>query len=211
MVVRVFLLDDHEIVREGLRALVDSTDEFRVVGEAATCADAIARIPATRPDVIVIDARLPDGNGIDVCRTAREKVPGARCLVLSAFADGDIVAAAHDADVKGFILKQLHRDQIVDAIRRVHAGERVFGHGVDVCADPPATGRADDATRLLDTLTPTEHRVLELVAEGLTNRQIGRELNVAEKTAKNHVSSILTKLGVTRRTEAAVYLARATA
>ncbi len=160
--------------------------------------------------MVVIDVRLPDGDGIEVGRRVREMAPDARCMVLSAFVDGELVARAKDAGMEGYVLKHLHRGEIVDAIRRFHAGETVFGDGVDMSGETPAPG-PDDDTRRLGTLTDLERRVLELVAAGLTNRQIGQELDVAEKTAKKHVSSVLAKLGVPRRTGAAVFHARAVA
>jgi DNA-binding NarL/FixJ family response regulator len=203
--IRVFLLDDHEVVRRGLRELVDATDDLEVVGEAGTAEEAVGRIPATAPDVAVLDVRLPDGDGIEVCRDVRSKHPEIECLMLTSFADDEAVYAAIMAGASGYVLKQVKGTDLVDAIRRVGQGESLL--------DPAVTARVLDRMRRggddeLANLTPQERRLLELIAEGLTNRQIGERMFLAEKTIKNYVSNLLAKLGMSRRTEAAVYAAR---
>lgn len=203
--IRVFLLDDHEVVRRGLRELVDGADDLEVVGEAATAEEAVGRIPATAPDVAVLDVRLPDGDGIEVCRDVRSKHPEIQCLMLTSFADDEAVYAAIMAGAAGYVLKQVKGTDLVDAIRRVGQGESLL--------DPAVTARVLERMRRggddeLADLTPQERRLLELIAEGLTNRQIGERMFLAEKTIKNYVSNLLAKLGMSRRTEAAVYAAR---
>jgi DNA-binding NarL/FixJ family response regulator len=205
--IRVFLLDDHEIVRQGLRALLESQSDFEVVGEAATAAEALARIPPIGPDVAVLDVRLPDGDGVQVCREVRAGSPGIRCLMLTSFADDEALFEAIMAGAAGYVLKQIKGTDIVDAIRRVAAGESLL--------DPDATKRVLDRIRnppaedeRLATLTPQERRILALITDGLTNRQIAEEMFLAEKTVKNYVSNLLSKLGMERRTQAAVYGAR---
>jgi two-component system response regulator DevR len=203
--IRVFLLDDHEVVRRGLRELVEATDDLEVVGEAGTAEEAVGRIPATAPDVAVLDVRLPDGDGIEVCRDVRSKHPEIRCLMLTSFADDEAVYAAIMAGAAGYVLKQVKGTDLIDAIRRVGQGESLL--------DPAVTSRVLDRMRRggddeLANLTPQERRLLELIAEGLTNRQIGERMFLAEKTIKNYVSNLLAKLGMSRRTEAAVYAAR---
>jgi DNA-binding NarL/FixJ family response regulator len=205
--VRVFLLDDHEIVRQGVRSLLESHDDFEVVGEAATAADALARIPAAAPDVAVLDVRLPDGDGVSVCREIRAKLPDVRCLMLTSFADDEALFDAIMAGASGYVLKQLKGADIVDAVRRVAAGESLL--------DADATKRVLDRLRhppeedaKLASLTPQERRILELITDGLTNRQIATEMFLAEKTVKNYVSNLLAKLGMERRTQAAVYGSR---
>ncbi len=206
-VIRVFLMDDHEIVREGLRALLESHDDFEVVGEAATAAEGLARIPPLAPDVAVLDVRLPDGDGVQVCREVRAGSPEIQCLMLTSFADDEALFDAIMAGAAGYVLKQIKGTDIVDAIRRVAAGESLL--------DPDATRRVLERIRnppeedeRLATLTPQERRILELITDGLTNRQIAQEMFLAEKTVKNYVSNLLSKLGMERRTQAAVYGAR---
>ena len=205
--IRVFLLDDHEIVREGLRALLESHADFEVVGEASTAAEALARIPPLRPDVAVLDVRLPDGDGVQVCRDVRAADPEIRCLMLTSFADDEALFDASVAGASGYVLKQIKGTDIVDAIRRVAAGESLL--------DPDATQRVLERIRnppapdeRLAALTPQETRILELITDGLTNRQIAEAMFLAEKTVKNYVSNLLSKLGMERRTQAAVYGAR---
>jgi two-component system, NarL family, response regulator DevR len=203
---RVFLVDDHEIVRAGLRELLEATGELTVVGEASTAAEANRRIPAARPDVTVIDVRLPDGNGIEVCREARSRNPGFRCLMLTSFSDDEALFDAIMAGASGYMLKDARAAEIVEAVRRVAAGQSLL--------DPAVTEKALDRIRRgpprskLDELSPQELRILELIAEGLTNREIGQRLFLAEKTVKNNVSNMLVKMGMTRRTEAAAFLVR---
>ncbi len=207
MPIRVYLLDDHELVRRGLRDLLGAEPDVEIVGEAGTAAAARAEIPALRPDVAVLDARLPDGSGIEVCRDVRAQDPSIRALILTSYDDEDALFAAIMAGAAGFVLKQISGSGLVDGIRAVARGESLL--------DPAATARVmdrmrrgDPRQRQLDVLTPQEQRVLALITEGMTNRQIGAHLRLAEKTIKNYVSSILAKLGLERRTQAAVLGAR---
>ncbi len=202
----VFLLDDHEIVRRGLRDLLEAEDDMEVVGEAATAAEAIGRIHAVDPDVAVLDVRLEDGSGVEVCRELRTVHPRTRCLMLTSFADDDALFQAIVAGASGYLLKQIRSGELVESIRRVAAGQNLL--------DPAVTARVLDRIRQgpaaderLAKLTEQERHVVELLAEGLTNRQIGERLHLAEKTVKNYVTAILAKMGMTRRTEAAVYVA----
>jgi DNA-binding NarL/FixJ family response regulator len=206
MTTRVFLLDDHEIVRRGLRELIDAEDDLEVVGEAGTAEEARGRIPATTPDVAVLDVRLPDGDGIEVCREIRSKNSSISCIMLTSFSDDEAVYAAIMAGASGYVLKQVRGTDLVDGIRRVAAGESLL--------DPSVTSRVLERLRQpatddeLEALTEQERKILNGIAEGLTNRQIGERLFLAEKTVKNYVSNVLSKLGMSRRTEAAVYAAR---
>ncbi|MGP0108232.1 MAG: response regulator [Acidimicrobiales bacterium] len=207
MSVRVFLLDDHEIVRTGLRSLLEATDDLVVVGEAATVAEALVRIPAAHPDVAVLDVRLPDGSGVEVCREVRSQSPEIACVMLTSYADDEALFAAIMAGASGYVLKQVGGTSLVDDVRRVAAGESLL--------DPALTERVLERLRegpeddpLLGTLTPQERRILDLIAEGQTNRQIADTMYLAEKTVKNYVSNLLTKLGMERRTQAATYAAR---
>ena len=206
MTIRVFLLDDHELVRRGLRELLESDGEFEVVGEASTAEEAYGRIPATRPDVAVLDVRLPDGDGVEVCREVRSRHPEIACLMLTSFADDEALFSAIMAGAAGYVLKQVKGTDLVEGIRRVGAGESLL--------DPVTTNRLFERLRQpavddgLETLTDQERKILDLIAEGLTNRQIGERLFLAEKTVKNYVSNLLGKLGMSRRTEAAAYAAR---
>jgi two-component system, NarL family, response regulator DevR len=207
MAIRVFLLDDHEIVRRGLADLIALEDDLEVVGEAATAAEALARIPATRPDVAVLDVRLPDGSGVEVCREVRDAHSDVRCLMLTSYSDDEALFNAILAGASGYVLKEIRGNDLVDAIRQVAAGHSLL--------DPAATQRVMDRLRQgdqederLESLTDQEHRILELIGEGLTNRQIGERMHLAEKTVKNYVSSLLAKLGMERRTQAAAYVAR---
>ena len=202
--IRVFLLDDHEIVRRGIADLIEEEPGMTVVGEAATAADALARILATRPDVAVLDTRLPDGSGIEVCRDVRSRAPDTRCLILTSYDDNDAIFAAVMAGAAGYLLKEIRGTNLVDAIRQVAAGNSLL--------DPAVTGRL--LTRLRDgepkdprlaSLSEREREVLALISDGLTNRQIGERLFLAEKTVKNYVSGVLAKLGMQRRTQAAVF------
>ena len=202
--VRVFLLDDHEVVRRGLKDLFDSEEGFEVVGESGSAKDAEARIPALRPDVAVLDGRLPDGSGVDVCRSIRSVDPSIRAIILTSYDDDEALFAAIMAGAAGYVLKQIMGNDLLDVVRKVADGQSLL--------DPAVTQRVLDRLRdggasepaELRALTPQERRILELVAEGLTNRQIGEQLFLAEKTVKNYVTSILTKLGLERRTQAAV-------
>jgi two-component system, NarL family, response regulator DevR len=201
--IRVFLLDDHEVVRRGLHDLLESEGDIEIVGEAGTVRDATARIPALRPHVAVLDARLPDGSGIDVCRDVRSVDPNIQALILTSYDDDEALFAAILAGAAGYVLKQIGGNDLLDAVRRVAAGQSLI--------DPSLTARVLERVRRgpeqheeLAGLTEQERKILALIAEGLTNRQIGERLFLAEKTVKNYVSSILSKLGLERRTQAAV-------
>ena len=208
MTTRIFLLDDHELVRRGLRDLIELEDDLEVTGEAATADEALRRLPAARPDVAVLDVRLPDGNGVEVCREIRSRHPEVRCLMLTSFADDEALFDAIMAGASGYVLKQVRGNELVEDIRRVAAGQSLL--------DPNVTAKVLDRLRAgpaeeneLSALTEQEHRILGYLAEGLTNRQIAERMYLAEKTVKNYVSNLLAKLGMHRRTEAAVYAARA--
>lgn len=208
MTIRVFLLDDHEMVRMGLRKLLESAGDIEVIGEAGTAATAIARIPALRPDVAILDARLPDGNGIEVCRQIRSAEPSVKAIILTSFDDDEALFAAIMAGAAGYILKQVTSQDLLSAVRHVAAGGSLL--------DPSVTARVMERLREgtsnepeeLKNLTAQERRILELVAEGLTNRQIGERLFLAEKTVKNYMSNVLAKLGLVSRTQAAVFATR---
>jgi two-component system response regulator DevR len=202
--VRVFLLDDHEVVRQGLTALLETQPDLTVVGEASTVAEALVRVPALRPDVAVLDLRLPDGDGVQVCRQLRTVLPDLACLMLTSFADDEALFQSVMAGAAGYVLKELRGADLVQAIRTVAAGGSLL--------DPTAThhllnrlrGVGASSTDPLQRLTDQERKVLELIGQGMTNRQIANELYLAEKTVKNYVSSLLAKLGMQRRTQAAV-------
>ncbi|ONH29452.1 response regulator [Pseudofrankia asymbiotica] len=205
--VRVFLLDDHEIVRRGIREMLEDTGDLHVVGEAATATEALRRIPAVSPNVAVLDARLGDGSGIDVCREIRSAHPEIGCLILTSYDDDDALFSAIMAGASGYLLKQIKGTDLVGGIRAIAAGRSLL--------DPAVTRRV--LTRLregpaqdprLAALGVREREILRLVAEGLTNRQIAGRIHLSEKTVKNYVSSILLKLGLTSRTQAAVFAAR---
>jgi DNA-binding NarL/FixJ family response regulator len=207
MTIRVFLLDDHEIVRRGVRDLLESAGDIEVVGEAGTAQQALDRVGPAAPDVAVLDVQLPDGSGIEVCRDLRSAHPETAALMLTSFADDEAMFDAVLAGAAGYVLKQVRGSDIIDAVRRVAAGEQLL--------DPALVERALDRLRRgpeederLRGLTPQEARILGLLADGLTNRQIADEMFLAEKTVKNYVSNLLSKMGMSRRTEAAVYAAR---
>jgi DNA-binding NarL/FixJ family response regulator len=201
--IRVFILDDHEVVRRGLRELLETSSGFEVIGESGSAREATRRIPALRPDVVIYDARLPDGSGIEACRAVRAVDPTIKGLVLTSYDDDRALAAAVIAGASGFLLKDVRGAGLVDAIRRVDAGEELLDPAqVSRLRNGWSTAADDPRLRLL---TAQERRVLDLVADGLTNRQIGEELSIAEKTVKNYVTSVLAKLGMERRTQAAVY------
>lgn len=202
--IRVFLLDDHEIVRRGLIDLIDSTEDLTVVGEAGTAADALHRIPAVRPQVAILDARLPDGSGIDVCREIRSRHSEVQCLILTSYDDDEALFAAVMAGASGYLLKQIGGRSLTDAIREVAAGGSLM--------DPAVTGRLLERLRhpaqpdpRIGSLTSREREILDLIADGLSNKQIGERLFLAEKTVKNYVSALLSKLNMQRRTQAAVF------
>jgi two-component system response regulator DevR len=206
--IRIFLLDDHEIVRRGLRNLFEAEPDFEVVGESGSAIEAQNRIPALRPHVAVLDARLPDGSGIEVCRTVRAIDPTIRALILTSYDDDEALFAAIMAGASGYVLKQIGSSNLVDAVRGVAAGQSLL--------DPAVTSRVLERLRAgegndpdeLSELTAQERKILTLIAEGLTNRQIAERIFLAEKTVKNYVSSILSKLGLERRTQAAVLAAK---
>jgi len=202
--IRVFLLDDHEIVRRGIADLLEADPELSVVGEAGTAAEALRRIPAVRPDVAVLDARLPDGSGIDVCRDIRSAHPEIRCLILTSYDDNDAIFAAVMAGASGYLLKEIRGNSLVDAIRQVAAGKSLRDPGVTERLLTRLREGAPKDDRLA-SLTDREREILSLIADGLTNKQIGERLFLAEKTVKNYVSGLLAKLGMQRRTQAAVY------
>jgi DNA-binding NarL/FixJ family response regulator len=202
--VRVFLLDDHEIVRRGIREMLEDTGTIEVVGEASTAAEALRRIPASQPHVAVLDVRLADGTGIDVCREVRSAHPEVGCLILTSYDDDEALFAAIMAGAAGYLLKQIKGSDLVGAIRTIASGQSML--------DPAVTqkvltrlreGPAEDAK--LATLGAREREILVLVAEGLTNRQIATRIHLSEKTVKNYISAILDKLDLTSRTQAAVY------
>jgi len=207
MPIRVFLVDDHEVVRRGVRDVLQGSGEIVVVGEAGSVTEAREAIPAAAPDVAVLDVQLPDGTGIELCRDLRSDRPELACLMLTSFPDDDAMLDAVVAGASGYVLKQVRGSDLVDAVRKVAAGHSLL--------DPDLRARAADRIRKgpeeddrLKHLTPQEHRILELLADGLTNRQIAEEMFLAEKTVKNYVSNLLSKMGMSRRTEAAVFAAR---
>ena len=201
--VLVFLCDDHEVVRRGVKDMLEADGDITVVGEASTAREALARVPALRPQVAVLDVRLPDGNGVEVCRELRSRMPDLACLMLTSFADDEAMMDAILAGAAGFVLKQIRGSDLVSAVRTVAAG----GSLLDPTATTRLMARLRDRTASDDPLkglTEQERKVLELIGEGLTNRQIGERMFLAEKTVKNYVSSVLAKLGLERRTQAAV-------
>ena len=205
--IRVFLLDDHEVVRQGLRTLLEFDGDIEVVGESGLASEAVSRIPALRPHVAVLDARLPDGSGIEVCRLVRAVDPTIKGLILTSYDDDEALFAAIMAGASGYILKEVTGQDLLGAVRHVAAGHSLI--------DPLLLERVLDRVRNgpetapeLANLTEQEVRLLELIAEGLTNRQIGERMYLAEKTVKNYVSTLLGKLGLERRTQAAVLASR---
>jgi two-component system response regulator DevR len=205
--IRVFLLDDHEVVRRGLADLLQAEGDIEVVGESGLAVEASHRIPALRPDVMILDARLPDGNGIDVCRDVRALDPTIKGLILTSYEDDEALFAAIMAGAAGYVLKQIRGTDLVDAVRRVAAGQSLL--------DPAVTARVLERIRSgieepkeLRMLTEQERRILEYIAEGLTNHEIAQRMFLADKTVKNYVSSVLAKLGLERRTQAAVLATR---
>lgn len=201
--IRVFLLDDHEIVRRGVADLLSGEADIDVVGEAGTVEEAVRRIPAATPDVAVLDARLPDGSGIEVCRIVRDIDPSIRCLILTSYDDDEAVFAAVLAGASGYVLKQIRGAGLIDAVRQVAAGRSLLDPRVtERVLERVRGGEREDAR--LASLNAQERRILELIADGMTNREIGRTLFIAEQTVKNNVTSLLSKLGMQRRTQAAV-------
>ena len=200
--VRVFLVDDHEVVRRGVAEVLEDDPGITVAGEAGSMAEALARVPAVRPDVVVIDMRLPDGDGADLCRGLRERVPGLRCLVLTSYSEQDALDAAVRAGASGFLLKQVRGPALVSAVRTVADGGTLFDDIVP--AGARRRGPSSPGSERLGLLTDQERTVLRLIGEGLTNRQIGERMGLAEKTVKNYTSHLLAKLGLERRTQAAI-------
>jgi DNA-binding NarL/FixJ family response regulator len=205
--IKVFLLDDHEIVRRGVKDMLEAEPDIVVIGEAGTAESALARIPALRPDVAVLDVRLPDGDGVSVCREIRSRMPEVACLMLTSFGDDEALFDAIMAGAAGYVLKQIRGTDLIGAVRTVARGESML--------DPEAASKVmarmrDQATKTdpLAGLTPQERKILELIGEGLTNRQIGERMFLAEKTVKNYVSALFAKLGMERRTQAAAYASR---
>ncbi|KAF5990747.1 response regulator transcription factor [Streptomyces sp. WAC00263] len=209
--IRVFLLDDHEVVRRGVHDLLDDEPDITVVGEAATAEQALVRVPALRPQVAVLDVRLPDGNGVTVCRELRSRMPDLACLMLTSFDDEEALLDSIMAGASGYVLKQIQGSDLVSAVRTVARGQSLL--------DPSATTKLMARLRAGETpepepealpgLTDREREILALIGEGLTNRQIGQRLYLAEKTVKNHISRLLAKLGVERRIQAAVIATQA--
>ena len=202
--IRVFLLDDHEVVRRGIRELLEAEGDMEVVGESGLAQEAVRRIPALRPDVAILDGRLPDGTGMEVCRDVRSVDPSIKALILTSYDDDDALFSAIMAGAAGYILKQVRGNDLVETVRRVAAGESTL--------DPAVTAKVLERVRNgpprdreLEALTEQEQKILELIGEGLTNRQIAERMFLAEKTVKNYVSSLLGKLGLASRTQAAIF------
>lgn len=208
--IRVLLVDDHDVVRQGLRAIISSQPDIEVVGEAATGEEGLRRVGFDQPHVVVLDVRLPDTSGVEVCREIRQRFPDVRVLMFTSFADEDALMAATLAGASGYTLKRIRTDELIDNIRRVAAGESLLDpESIAALRKRIGSDRTDDP--LLSLLSARERTILNHVAQGLTNRQIAETLHLAEKTVKNHVSNLLTKMGMSRRTEAAAHLVRVTA
>jgi two-component system response regulator DevR len=204
MAIRVFLLDDHELVREGIRSLLESDDDIEVVGEASTAAEALTRIPLAKPDVAILDVRLQDGNGVDVCRDLRSAMPELICLMLTSFADDEALYASVMAGAAGYVLKAIRSRDLIEDVKKVAGGAslmdpRAVARVVDRIANPPVVDAA------IGSLSPQERRTLNYIAEGQTNRQIAEAMFLSEKTIKNYVTNLLAKLRMNSRTEAAIY------
>jgi two-component system response regulator DevR len=204
MAIRVFLLDDHELVREGIRSLLESDEQIEVVGEAATAVEAMTRIPLAKPDVAVLDVRLEDGSGIEVCRDIRSLMPELVCLMLTSYADDEALYASVMAGAAGYVLKQVKARDLLEDVKKVAAGAslidpRTVARVVDRISNPPK------ANPELKALSPQEGRILEFIAEGMTNRQIAEAMFLSEKTVKNYITGLLGKLKMNSRTEAAIY------
>ena len=237
--IRVYLLDDHELIRRGIKDLLEESGEIVVVGESGLAQEAAAQIPALKPDVAILDGRLPDGSGIDVCRDVRSEDPEIRALILTSYDDDDALFSAIMAGASGYVLKQVRSNDLVETVRQVHAGHSMLdpvitakvldrirsgdfvaagagggepggGGGGGPRPPPPGGGGARVLAVAAAHLTPHEQRILTLIGEGMTNRQIARQTNLAEKTIKNYVSSLLAKLGVESRTQAAILVTRNT-
>jgi DNA-binding NarL/FixJ family response regulator len=202
--IRVFLLDDHEIVRQGIAALLETQPDMVVIGEASSCGEALARIPAARPDVAVLDVRLPDGDGVHVCRELRQQMPDLVCLMLTSYTDDEALFEAVMAGAAGYVIKEVRGGDLVQAIRTVAAGRSLLDPTTTTQLLARLRSSKEQAQSPLHELTEQERRVLDLVGRGMTNREIGNEMHLAEKTVKNYVSSLLAKLGMQRRTQVAV-------
>ena len=201
--ISVFLVDDHELVRRGIAGLLEAEPDITVVGEAATAAQARSRILATRPDVALLDVRLPDGSGIDVCRDIRSTSPAIACLILTAYDDDEAIYAAVIAGAAGYVLKDIRGAGLIDSVRAVAQGKSLMDPGLTARVVERMRGSVRGDARL-DSLSVREKQIMTLIADGLTNREIGLRLSLAEKTVKNYVSGLLSKLGLQRRTQAAV-------
>lgn len=206
-IIRVFLMDDHEVVRRGVAAMLSAEDDIQIVGEASSADHALARIPAARPHVAVLDVRMPDGDGVEVCREVRSQLPQVACLMLTSFDDEEALFNAVMAGAAGYVLKQIHGSDLVGAVRTVASGQSLL--------DPRSTAQMLQRLRNrhnhkdpLAALSDQEKQILELIGEGLTNRQIGEHMFLAEKTVKNYVSNLFTKLNMSRRTQAAAFAAK---
>jgi DNA-binding NarL/FixJ family response regulator len=207
--IRILLVDDHEVVREGLRALLGRREGFEVVGQAGTVAESIAEAARMRPDIVVMDVRLPDGSGIEACREIREANPDAKVIILTSYADDDAVFASILAGASGYVLKQTRGRALADAIEACARGESLLDPAVtQKVMERVRAGKERKAEDPLDALNQQEHKILELIAEGKTNKEIAAEIYLSDKTVKNYVSSILTKLNLRRRSEAAAFIAR---
>jgi two-component system, NarL family, response regulator DevR len=207
--ISVFLLDDHELVRQGLRTVLEAAGDIEVAGEAGSAAEALVRIPAVQPQVAILDVRLPDGDGVSVCREIRSAItPPPACLMLTSYSDDEALFGAIMAGAAGYLLKQISGMDLVSAVRTVAAGGSMLDAQVTATVMSRLRGETGTVDPRYTSLSPQEQRVLELIAKGLTNREIARQLYLAEKTVKNYVSSVLHKLGLQRRTEAAVYAER---
>jgi two-component system, NarL family, response regulator DevR len=206
--IRVFLVDDHEIVRRGVGQVIDADPGLEVVGESGSVRGTLERVAVTAPNIVVLDVRLPDGNGIDLCRSILSAHPGIRCLILTAFDDDAATMAAVLAGASGYVLKDIRGRQLVERIYRVSKGESLVTNELAQRVRSSITSPPHDPEVPKIHLTLRESQVLALIADGLTNKQIGARLNLAEKTVKNYVSGLLAKLGMERRTQAAAYGAR---
>ncbi|MBP0449007.1 response regulator transcription factor [Kitasatospora sp. RG8] len=209
--VKVFLLDDHEVVRRGVYDLLDAEPDLTVIGEAATVEQALARVPALRPDVAILDMRLPDGDGVTVCRELRSRMPELACLILTSFDDEEALLDSIMAGAAGYVLKQISGTDLVSAVRTIASGQSMLDPGAATRLMARLRGDTPAQAPAFPELTEREREILALVGEGLTNRQIGQRLYLAEKTVKNHVSRLLAKLGVERRVQAALIATQATA
>jgi DNA-binding NarL/FixJ family response regulator len=206
--ISVFLLDDHEIVRRGVKDMLEAEGDIKVIGEAGTASSALARIPALRPEVAVLDVRLPDGDGVTVCREIRSRMPEVACLMLTSFGDEDALLDAIMAGAAGYVLKQIRGSDLVGAVRTVAGGQSMLDPRAASQLMARLRGQSVAKHDPLAGLTPQERRILELIGEGLTNRQIGERMFLAEKTVKNYISGLFAKLGMERRTQAAALAAR---